>query len=344
MKNLLISLFAIMAMVACTEGGTNEGSNNGSEKPTTPTITLNKTSVSFDEFADEEGILFSATANWIAEIVNDRTDGWLSVSPRSGKAGDASITIKVNDNDTPDDRNASVRIKAGTASKTINVVQSGVYLSTNEIRLKLTSLEYYDIVMACIAEAFGGNVTKVSQKNGWCILTLSDDYTIIPDYAFHTCYWSINEVIIGNGITTIGRHAFFSCHALESVTIPNSVTTIGEGVFACCESLCAFYGKFASSDNRCLIVDGELNSFAPMGLTEYAIPNSVTTIGGHAFSMFDNDDFIVYCKPVNPPHFSGYDIESPFINDVKIYVPAQSINRYREADGWKKYSIFGYYF
>ena len=315
MKKLLISLFAIMAMVACTEGGTNEGSNNGSEKPTTPTITLNKTSVSFDEFADEEGILFSATANWIAEIVNDRTDGWLSVSPRSGKAGDASITIKVNDNDTPDDRNASVRIKAGTEAKTINVVQSGVYLSTNEIRLKLTSLEYYDIVMACIAEAFGGNVTKVSQKNGWCILTLSNDYTIIPDDAFHTCYWSINEVIIGNGITTIGEDAFSSCHALERVTIPNSVTTIGEGAFGLCESL-----------------------------ESVTIPNSVTTIGGHAFSMFDNDDFIVYCKPVNPPHFSGYDIESPFINDVKIYVPAQSINRYREADGWKKYSIFGYYF
>ena len=44
-----------------------------------------------------------------------------------------------------------------------------------------------------------------------------------------------------------------------------------------------FRGKFASEDGRCLIVNGVLNSFAPAGLTEYTIPDSVTTIGYYAF-------------------------------------------------------------
>lgn len=128
MKNFLISLFAIIACVACSESGEtdNGGGNNnqgGSNTPTTPTITLSKSSVSFDEFADEEKITFSATADWIAEIVNDRADSWLSISPKSGTAGDAFITIKANNNDTHDERNATVIIKAGSASKTINVSQ-----------------------------------------------------------------------------------------------------------------------------------------------------------------------------------------------------------------------------
>ena len=114
----------LLFIAGCSESNDNGDPNdNGGNTPTTPTITLNKSSVSFDELADEESISFSTTADWIAEIVNDRADGWLNVTPQSGSAGDASITIKAKENDTPDERNASVRIKAGSASKTISVSQ-----------------------------------------------------------------------------------------------------------------------------------------------------------------------------------------------------------------------------
>ena len=113
-------------------------------------------------------------------------------------------------------------------------------------------------------------------------VTIPNSVTKIGDSAFSKCT-SLTSVTIPNSVTWIGDYAFCECTSLTSVTIPDSVTWIGDYAFYNCSSLTAFYGKFASADNRCLIVDGVLNSFASAGLTEYTIPDSVTSIGGSTF-------------------------------------------------------------
>lgn len=129
MKNILRICWFIAAclfiIISCSKGdtGDNNSNNGGGNTPTTPTISLSKSSVTFDEYTNDEVVSFSASADWTAEVVNDRADGWLSVSPTSGKAGDASITISANNNDSTDERSASVRIKAGSIQKMINVSQ-----------------------------------------------------------------------------------------------------------------------------------------------------------------------------------------------------------------------------
>ncbi len=124
-------------------------------------------------------------------------------------------------------------------------------------------------------EAFKGKTSLTSVK-------LPKTLKAIGSYAFSGCS-SLTSVKIPDGVMTIRDGAFNHCSSLTSITIPDSVTEIGASAFSDCSSLNAFYGKFASLDHRCLIVDGCLNSFAPAGLTSYAIPEGVTEIGDAAF-------------------------------------------------------------
>ena len=204
-------------------------------------------------------------------------------------------------------------------------------------------------------------------------VTSPDSVTKIGYEAFEDCT-SLTRVTIGNSVTSIGDSAFSKCTSLTSVTIPNSVTSIGEYAFYGCTSLKAFYGKFASSDNRCLIVDGVLNSFAiGCGATEYTIPNSVTSIGNSAFrnctsltsvtipdsvTSIEGGAFYgctsltsVYCKATTPPT-GGYEAFSYYNNGnskpigCKIYVPRNSVAAYKSAEYWNAYAdyIVGYDF
>ena len=148
-----------------------------------------------------------------------------------------------------------------------------------------------------------------SNKECW-VMTFDDNITIIDFGAFGNCD-NLKTITLPNGIIRIGQNAFSGCDNLTSITIPDSVTLIGDGAFSGCDnltsitipdsvtqigdeafnrcsSLAEFKGKFASSDNRCLIVEGVLKSFAPSGLTEYTIPDGTTSIGNEAFRMCKN--------------------------------------------------------
>ena len=125
--------------------------------------------------------------------------------------------------------------------------------------------------------------------------------TIIANEAFRNR--SLKSIVLPNNLTKIGNYAFAD-NQLTSVTIPNRVTSIGQSAF-------------------------ESNK-----LTSVTIPNRVTSIGDLAFN--DNRLTSVTIHAVNPPTADrgifGYN------SSLKIYVPVQSVNAYKTAEGWKDYA------
>ena len=95
---------------------------------------------------------------------------------------------------------------------------------------------------------------------------------------------NITSIELPQSITKIGTGAF-ALTSISEITIPESVTELGYGIVAGCPYLSAIYGKFSSEDNRCLIYNGTLNSPALAGLTEYTLPDEVTSVGAVSFAL-----------------------------------------------------------
>ena len=121
------------------------------------------------------------------------------------------------------------------------------------------------------------------------VITIDFGVTSIGDYAFRGCT-SLTSITIPNSVTSIGGDAFYGCTSLTSVTIGNSVTSIGGNPFSGCKSLLSIEvsdnNKNYSSFDGILFNKNKSELIAyPAGKTdsEYAIPNSVTSIGSYAF-------------------------------------------------------------
>ena len=124
MKRFLLYLLAVATIVACSKSDdVGGGNNNNNETPKQPEITLSTAAADFSTDGGTNVITFTSSEAWTAQVVNSRADEWCSIEPTSGPAGSAKITVTTTANDTPDDRTASIIIKAGTTSKTINVSQ-----------------------------------------------------------------------------------------------------------------------------------------------------------------------------------------------------------------------------
>jgi len=88
---------------------------------------------------------------------------------------------------------------------------------------------------------------------------------------------SITNIVILNGVTTVGNSAFENCTDLISVTIPTSVTFIGRYAFYRCIGLAS-----VTIPNNVTSI-GSFAFYGCTSLTSVTIPNSVTTIGNQAF-------------------------------------------------------------
>jgi len=156
----------------------------------------------------------------------------------------------------------------------------------------------------------------------------------IPDYhAYSLPPWaynkSFNNVIIGEGISSIGVFAFHFNNIFTSVTIPNSVTTIRNWAFSCSRLI------FISIPSSVTSI-GEYAFENCQDLTSVIIPNSVTSIGEGAFAGCRSLSEITSHTTI-PQKISIDVFENVDKTTCTLSVPASSINDYRKAKVWKNF-------
>ena len=95
-------------------------------------------------------------------------------------------------------------------------------------------------------------------------------------YGWYTYRSSVKNLVIQQGVTSIGNYAFDYFQNLSSVIIPNSVTTIGMYAFRNCTQL-----KTVTLPSNLQTIGKR--AFDSSGLTSIVIPNSVTFLEEGAF-------------------------------------------------------------
>ena len=137
-----------------------------------------------------------------------------------------------------------------------------------------------------------GTLTISGTGKMWDYDLIFDNVSYRTSAPWGECYSSITSVVINDGITNIGGHAFRGCSSLTSVTIPDSVTRIEGMAFLGCSKIKVvnYDGNIESwlgidfADDGSNPCDGSTLYFKGELVTNAVIPDSITSIKNWSFS------------------------------------------------------------
>ena len=150
-------------LAACSD---NEPDNNP-DNPDTPSQSITiptgeDASPVLEQAGGTATLTFTATDDWTAEVTAvTRTLDWVNVQPTNGQAGENTLTITTQPNDTYDERNAAIVLTCAGQQTIVTVTQKqqdALLVSSNKVEL----------------DAEGGNFTLTVQANVSVIHTIEE--------------------------------------------------------------------------------------------------------------------------------------------------------------------------
>ena len=156
--------------------------------------------------------------------------------------------------------------------------------------------------------------------------TFGDEVEVIPNYL---CYKmsQLDNVVLPQGLLTIGNYAFANCSALKEVEIPASVTLVARNSFYYCTSLKSFAFPKGITTVATEVLEG------CTALEEVFIPASVTTINTDAFYNCSGLKAI-HNYAITPQTINENTIKNVDKQTCILYVPMDYIDLYRTKAVW----------
>ena len=145
---------------------------------------------------------FTTNVDWTAEL--DQTYDWVSITPKSGKAGEAAITVIATPNNKAEVRSAVITVKAGVSVLVFEVVQEGYPAVT----IEPTEVNF---------EAAGGSQDITVEANVEFVVNMpeNDWLTYEINGNVYTLTAAANEAFAGRSLT---------------ITLTNDVDGINESI------------------------------------------------------------------------------------------------------------------
>lgn len=186
------------------------------------------------------------------------------------------------------------------------------------------------------------------QNSGLTKVMLPEGLESVGTYSFHACQL-LKEVSLPSTLKYIDYAAFYGCSKLRKVTFAEGLERIGGSVFqGCaidsllCPSTLKSIAGHAFTNCKQLVyikfnegltdIESEVFSYCE-ALTEVTLPS--TLIGGDIWPFYSCVNLRkVTCLSIEPPHICNYMLSGMDRNGLTLYVPALSLNTYKQTAGW----------
>lgn len=159
----------------------------------------------------------------------------------------------------------------------------------------------------------GGILKKYTQDPGVVDVIIPEGVKSIGKEAFKECK-EIVSISIPNSVETIGQSAFYNCRSLKKIIIPEKVSKINDGTFAYCVSLEEIklpQGINAIGSKKFSLELCRGTFYDCKNLKQIEIPSSCTYVCYDAFASC-SDDLVVIAPSVPMPDGKNIHVKRSF--------------------------------